>query len=380
MANQDVFGNYLEFRTQRANALTPGQKLEVVETLLKEAREEGKVPSSATSVTRLPVTDPVVQAALRGEDVSVGAVSISGKQENDWRDITTWTTSRKLLVIAAIVVAFMALAAATMRSSKAAAPEATATLEPSPTPDWYATMTAIASLPTEEPPAPPAPPPTPTMAFLLGQGGPAEDSRDPASIEIAGRLFIVSRGQVAKEDGKWIPQGPEWLPGTEVRRVFSIPYSGMADAEVKAGDPIAVRTRGGQVLNYKVRDVVRLLANQIETFISLRPSIVVVLPSQPGDVQTVERIVLFGEAQEEVALVEENAPSSALAPNAYTLSGVNLRDAPGMTSNVLVGMPPGTALVTTTVTPVQADWHLWLYVLSPYGYGWVARDVIVTQQ
>jgi hypothetical protein len=250
---------------------------------------------------------------------------------------------------------------------------ATATVEASATPDWYATMTALA--PTS------APPPTATAtpaALLLGTGGPAENSRDPASIEIAGRLFVVSAGEV--KDGQWIPDGPQWLKGTEVRRVFAIPYASLADAQIQPGDPIYVRTRGGQVITYRVRDVVRLLANQIESFVSLRPSLVVALPMSGGDVQSSERVMLFGEAETEtdVSVVEQAA--AEYVPNAFTLGDTNLRTDPGLKSTVLMGMPRGTPLIVSAAPPVTIDGHVWVYVLSPYGYGWVAKDMLFIQQ
>jgi hypothetical protein len=378
--NQANFERYLEFRFQKAGALTPGQKVEVVRQLIQEARQ-GRVPSGEKAVISLPVDHPAVAAVLRGEEVSIGATTIR-RSGADWRDVASWPLAARLGVLAGIFVLIVLLGLGMMRGRvKAEETEITATVEASPTataeatstPDWYATMTALA--PT------PAPPPTATAspaAFLLGAGAPADESRDPASIEIAGRLFVVSAGSVG-EDGTWAPDGPQWLKGTEVRRVFAIPYDSLADVQVKAGDPIYVRTRGGQVITYLVRDVVRLLANQIESFVSLRPSLVVALPMQPGDVQSSERVVLFGEAQAdtEVSAVEEAA--AEYVPNAFTLGAANLRDNPGLKSAVLIGMPQGTPLIVSAAPPVTVDGHVWVYVLSPYGYGWVAKDVLFIQ-
>ncbi len=371
----DHFQEYLDFRMQKAGALTPGQKLDLIHALQEEARQ-GSVPTGGRSVTRLPVDHPVVQAVLRGEEVSLGEALI--RRKADWRDLSAWPTSRKIMLLGGIVLLIMLLGLGMLRGGRVqaeaeATPTATAIV--TATPDWPATLTAVAvENAQQEPPPTPAPLPTATAAFLLGQGGPAEEGRDPASIEIAGRLFVLARGEVEKESGQWIPQGAEWLAGTEVRRVFAVPYEALADAEIKAGDPIYVRTRGGQVLTYRVRDVIRLLANQIEALVSLRPSIVVVLPMEAGDVNSVERVVLLGEAQEAERVIEEG---SAVTPNAVTLGAVNLRDNPGLSqSRVIIGLPPNTPLVVMAAAPVTLDNHTWVYVLSPYGYGWVAKEMI----
>lgn len=378
MTDRDTFQAYLDFRMQKAGALTPGQKLDLIRSLLEEARQ-GSVPTGERSVARLPVDHPAVQAALRGEEVSLGEAMI--RKKADWKDVSAWPLHRKLMLLGLIVLAIIGLGMGIMRGGKAKA-EAEPTPLPTPTPDWFATLTAVAAENAAQPPPPTPPPPaTATPAFLLGLGGPAEDSRDPASIEIAGRLFILARGQVDKENGQWKPQGPEWLAGTEVRRVFAVPYEALADAEIKAGDALYVRTRGGQVLTYRVRDVIRLMANQIEAFVSLRPSIVVALPMGAGDVNSVERVMLFGEAEEAGrVLVEESSAAAMPAPNAVTLGGVNLRDNPGLSeSRVIIGLPPGTPLVVMPVAAVTLDDHVWVYVLSPYGYGWVAKEMILMQ-
>lgn len=372
--DRTIFERYLDFRFQKEGALTPGQKLEVIARLKEEARQ-GRVPSGEKAVVSLPVEHPAVAAVLRGEEVSLGAAAIR-RAGTDWRDVTTWPLWARIGVLVGIMVLTLLMAMRAVRQGSAQAEAtvtptamATATVEASATPDWYATMTALA--PTS------APPPTATATqapFLLGTGGPAESSRDPASIEIAGRLFVVSAGEV--KDGQWIPDGPQWLKGTEVRRVFAIPYASLADAPIQAGDPIYVRTRGGQVITYRVRDVVRLLANQIESFVSLRPSLVVALPMSGGDVQSSERVMLFGEA--DVSVVEQAA--AEYVPNAFTLGDTNLRTDPGLKSTVLMGMPRGTPLIVSAAPPVTMDGHVWVYVLSPYGYGWAAKDMLFIQQ
>jgi hypothetical protein len=382
MDQEKIFKEYLQRQYEKAGAVTPAQKLDVVKRIIEETRRNPRVPTK-DSVISLPADNEAVQAVLRGEQVAIGATSIAS-QGFQLTDVTTWPTWARLAVIV-VIFALIALLVSRM-TGRRGAPAPTPTVEPtptvflSPTPDWIATMTAIAPPPPPPPTLPPPPPTptfTPTPAFMVGIGGPAENSRDPASVEIRGRVFVVSKGQVDK-DGKWVPDGPQWLAGTEVRRVFAIPYDALADivGEIGAGEMIYVRTRGGQVIKYRVRDVVRIMANQIESFFSLYPSIAISLPMKEGDVKSVERIVIFGEAEEDQAIAEGSAPHPSILPNAYTTADVNLRDNPGLKSNVLMGLPRGTPLIVINVPTVSVDGLTWVYVQSPYGFGWLASNYV----
>jgi hypothetical protein len=367
------FDKYLEHRFQQAGALTPGQKLEVLETLRSEAHN-GRFPFG-NSVASLPVDNPAVQAVLRGEAVSLGAATVkSGTPTGGLAGrLGSLPTAARIGLLAAIFFVPLLLVGLLSGLGKKAAPTATPTLALSATATFA---------PTQPPPPTPLPPPTalpptPTPTFLLGSGKPADDNRDPASIEIAGRLFILSKGQVGKE-GAWRPNGPEWLAGTEVRRVFAVPYTQLQDVTVQANDEILVRTRGGQVLTYFVRDVVKLLANQIEVFNSLRPSLVVALPMQAGDVSAVERQLIFGEVKAEASAQTTTAEN---LPSAYVRVPTNLRRNPGLQAAVLTALAPGTAVFYQSSAPaVQLDGYTWLYVYSPAGYGWVAEEMLESRE
>lgn len=370
--HESEFEKYLERRFQQAGALTPGQKLQVLETLRQEA-QQGRFPFG-NSVASLPVDNPAVQAVLRGEEVSLGKTTIKSDAGGGLAErlarLPVWA---RLAIVAAIPLVMLLVGSLASAAGRSPDPTATlgptATLEPTDLP-----QPASEPPPTLQPEPPtPLPPPTPTQVFLLG-GKPAEEGRDPASIEIAGRLFLLGKGKV--QDGQWRPEGPEWLAGTDVRRVFAVPYDSLADVEVKAGDEIFVRTRSGQVITYVVRDVVQLLANQIEVFQSLRPSIVVALPLQSGNVNAVERFVIFGDAkvveEGQVGVEEQQVVDSYLV-----LNSTNLRENPGLHGKVLFNLPAGTAVTLTTAPQVTLDGYLWLFVSSPYGYGWVAQQMLV---
>jgi hypothetical protein len=290
-------------------------------------------------------------------------------------------------LLAGVVVTLMLLAFLLMRPVARAEEENAVTPSPSPSPsptrevftpgpDYLATLSVMANALTQAAQATPLPPPTATPALVLGQGGPAQDPRDPASLEIGGKLFVLSKGQV-NEEGAWAPDGPQWLAGTQVRRVFAIPYAQMQDVQVVAGDEFAVRLRGGAVVRYTVRDVLHLLANQTEILTSLYPTALVLLPLAPGDIQSVERLVVLGEAlEDQQASVSEERPA-APSYNAYTTAAVNLRTEPGLNGSVAGGLPPGTPLLLSNLPAVSVNGLRWRYVSTLYGLqGWVAEPYL----
>ena len=368
------FEGYLQYRIMQRGALTPGQKLEVVRELLREAQEEGKVPVADNAAARLDVRNPAVQAVLRGEEVSLGGTVVKKegfKGLQDPRILIGLIVLSLLLMIGSVAVG--------LRMMKSRPPEATPTVEASPTLEPTQTPQPTQAPPTPQPPPPTAIPPSPTAAFGAGIGGPAESSRDPASIEISGRLFIVSKGIVDEESGVWKPAGPEWLEGTEVRRVFAVPYSGLRDLSVDSGEMVRVRTRGGAVLEYQVRETLRLMANQIETFVSLRPSVVVFVPiDEGGDVNATERIAILAEAPQVISVSVSETTDYI---QATTNSAVNLRQAPGVKSSILLGLQPNTALALSGYPSVTMDDMNWIYVAVKGGaggwvYGWVVADYV----
>ena len=380
--NREVFEQYLENRFQQEGALTPSQKQEVLEKVLEEAHLEGKVPTGDGSVMRLSVNNEAVQAVLRGESVSLGTAQVTGHGGSIKERLAALPSWQRIGILAGIfllpLLFAMIVGGAKAQDEVVVEESPTPTVTPSPLPSPTETI------PTPTLPPPPVPTMTSTPALLFGIGSaPAEASRDPASIEIGGRLFIVSKGEV--KEGRWDLQNgqSEWLAGTEVRRVFAIPYTQVQGLDIPQGSEIYVRTRGGQVITYLVRDVIKLQANQIETLYSLRPSIVINLPLGGGSADQVERVVIFGEAK------EEDEESAGYESGGYYENGngtgatyyvsaasAHLRDAPGLHGNVVVLMPSGTQLQVQQAPVVSLDGHDWLYVSSPYGYGWVTSALV----
>ncbi|MGC1378245.1 MAG: SH3 domain-containing protein [Anaerolineales bacterium] len=366
MNAEQIFELYLENRIQKANAVTPGQKLDVVRQLRDEARLEGKIPSGENSVVKVPLDSQVVQAVLRGEPVSIGETVVKRKT-----GLQSWSTGQKLALLGGGAGVFMMLFIVFLLvSSGSAAPKATPALELTATPAPELTGTPM---PTETP----APIPTDTaIPVLLGAGSPAEDANAPASLEILGRLFVLQQGKVDDKTGKWNPQGPEWLAGTEVRRVIALPQDRVSDLPIQPGDDITLRTRNGRVVVYPVTRVVSLSLDQIETFMSLSPSIIVTLfdPSQADSPNNTQRLAVIGELNPPPAA---SATPILLHTRAQVIKGVNLRLNPSMKAAIIVGLPKGTWLdVSNPLQTVSVEGFVWVFVHSPFGNGWVVRDFL----
>jgi hypothetical protein len=66
----EAFSHYLQTRYAQADAITPGQKIDVIQTLRQEIHELGRIPLTGGPV-RVDVKNPAVQAALSGRAVSL---------------------------------------------------------------------------------------------------------------------------------------------------------------------------------------------------------------------------------------------------------------------------------------------------------------------
>ena len=361
MNDTQLFESYLEHRIQRDNALTPGQKLDVVKQLLEEARG-GVIPSGPNSVVRIPLDSPVVQAVLRGEPVSVGDTTVKRKG-----GVQNLSTGQRLGIMGglALLVIFLPILLYLLFGSKKETP--------TPSPTVTITETLIPSetptpLPTETPIPTEAPTETPVPALFGGSGSPGEEANAPASIEIKGRLFVLQQGKVDGKNGEWNPEGPEWLAGTEVRRVLALPLAQLLDLPVIPGDQVTLRTRNGHVVVYPVTQVLQLTPNEIEAFMSLAPSIIVSL-FDPNQVNNPARPVIIGELSS-----PPEATATPVRQQAITTNGVNLRAEPSMDGFVIAGLPKGTWVSVPYPLQMQvAEGLEWIFVYTPLGNGWVSR-------
>jgi hypothetical protein len=295
-----VFEDYLALQYEQEGAITYGQKMAVVERLLREAREQGIVPIAQGKVARVRPDDPAVRAILEGRAVSLGgARAASAGKAGGLQALGTGARlgimgGMLLAILVFVVVALMVfgkpkeVAEATTPSPS---PSATATTGPSPTATATATLTPTLAV---GPGTVKKPTPTPYNVQLYVDEA-AGGGNDPASVEIAGSSFVL--GQSEPRSGVWSINGGggEWLRQSEVRRVVAVPYSReLADTvgKLAPGDLLRLRLRSGEVVEFRVGEVQRVKRQQIEVLTERNPSLAVVLYGERAG----ERWVVAGDA------------------------------------------------------------------------------------
>jgi hypothetical protein len=107
----------------------------------------------------------------------------------------------------------------------------------------------------------------------------------PVQVELPGGwVFELQRGSV--QDGVWDPQQPEWLVGTEIRRLIALPWSKQLEAVVRSfepDDPIELLMSNGDRLEYRVLLVQEVPVDLVDVFYSNQPSLVIVLAAQESE-------------------------------------------------------------------------------------------------
>ena len=366
--NQEVFERYLQYRFQKAGAVTAGQRLEVLQQIKDEARK-GMVPLDESSVATLDLNDPAVQAVLRGESVSMGGQTLRKKAPIFAMPKTSENRTKFLVLAAVLVIPILAavLFMSARKASRIAALEASYT--PTSLPTVYVPPTEVIASPTLE---------TPSDQVLYSSGKAAGEPTAPASIEIAGRRFVVLEGEVDNSSGIWQPAGVEWLRGTVVRKVFAIPQEMIEGIALTSGDPIQVRYRNGYTVTYALTQSTQVIVDQIELLRSNKPSIVILVYT--GNLEDPYRTLLIGEVPVPVASMQQ-APPTVTAPigqRAIVLSdGARLRIAPSLEADVVGGLSMGQEILIISLTKtIEADGVIWIYVKTPFGNGWIAEDLV----
>ncbi len=347
MSTRDVFDAYLQARFERAGALTAGQKLAVVETLQKEAREEGRVPIAPDKVIVLPLESRSVQAVVQGERVSLGgSTAIQSSSGTLQARLQRFPLAARLGILALLALAVIGLPIALVLGSGGedaqAASETTA-------------ATATVS-------------PVTTEAVVLNESAPQRNPKasDPASLEIGGVSFVLGAGRV--RNGMWTPSGAEWLAGTEVRRVVALPLDDLKTT-VQTGDVIHLRTRSGGVIAYRVVQIASVQRTQIETLQSLEPSLLIVLYD---DTESPRRNIIL--AVLEIPPISTPAPPVAVVHS--QAGGANLRDAPA--GQVISFLQNDVSVTLLPDEPVTTHGYTWVRVRAGNREGWVARSLLET--
>ena len=387
---REVFERYLNYRYQRAGAVTPGQKLDVIRELQGEA-QRGSVPIDERSVATLDTSDPSVQAVLRGESVSMGFGSAPKRRKGGSNTGQAETRKKAVILLAVFLIpVFMTLLYLGFRArGRAQAAEQEMLAQATATGDamllaMTQTQMAAPTMLPEETATPTLVIATPTLGSVLYApvaGDAAQKLINPASIEVGGRLFILQQGGVDRKTGLWNPQQPEWLEETELRKVFALPRSFLENAGIVPGTHALVRLRNGELVDYVISTILRIPLNQIEVLSSNRPSLVILTIDEiNGQSPQLERLVIIGEVP-----VPE-LPQELLVPqplSAYVRAGVEgvgarLRAEPSLTAEVIDLLKVDTVIsVPFPLQRVKADGLTWVFVHTVNGSGWLAEDLII---
>src|SRR5688572_189423 len=108
----------------------------------------------------------------------------------------------------------------------------------------------------------------------------------PTTVSLPGGWsFNLGQG-VLQEDGKWNPQGAEWLQGTEVCRWVALPWSRQLEAVIRTlnpDDPIELRMSNTDRIVYKVYSVRQLTSEEMLELDSNSPCLLLVLAEADTD-------------------------------------------------------------------------------------------------
>lgn len=113
----------------------------------------------------------------------------------------------------------------------------------------------------------------------------APDLPYPTSVSLPGG-WSFGLGKGTLQDGKWNPQGAEWLEGTEVCRWVALPWSRQLEAVVRTlnpDDPIELTMSNHDSFVYKVHSVRQLTPEQMLDLDSNSPCLLLVLAEADSD-------------------------------------------------------------------------------------------------
>jgi hypothetical protein len=152
---------------------------------------------------------------------------------------------------------------------------------------------------------------------ISNRGHVAEAGNDPASLELAGFAYILTTGNV--QNGLWEPRGAEWLQGTELRRVVTVPYEAdllAALFEMSAQETLRLRLRSGEIVAYRLAEVTRVSQTEIDILAAPYPSLAIILY---GEEDTDARWVVIGEAIQSQSDFDTYSAGNTAAPSTSNL-------------------------------------------------------------
>lgn len=273
---ESAFWHYYRMRLQEVGAITPAQKHLVLDGMERDLYAEGRVPIRS-GVVKQDVNSPSVRAALEGREVVLGGKTVTATPK------TGLAAHRgRLLALVGIVVVvcgfswwlFFGRNQGNALAMEVPTPEVTASV-----PVTFAPSVTVTSdgLPTATP-----------YALALTTGTAARSESDPASLELAGFSYVLGVGTV--RNGEWVPQAAEWLEDTTLHRVIAVPWEPNlvnAIATLRPGNLVTVRLRSGELVRYKIGEVVQVQRQQIEVLTGRSPGLSIVLYGEPSDQRTV---------------------------------------------------------------------------------------------
>ena len=101
----------------------------------------------------------------------------------------------------------------------------------------------------------------------------------PTGIELTGGWYFPLNPSTVIQ-GKWQPKGPEWLRGSEIRRMVALPWNRQLEAVIISlvpGDTLNLSFSNGEKLVYQVDRVERMMASSTSQLEDLSPSLLIVL-------------------------------------------------------------------------------------------------------
>lgn len=401
----NVFQAYLQRQYRKHGAVSPHDRLQVVESLLERARTQGVFPVSETAVGRVDPQHPGVRALLQssGSEPSSEALQWSrglGMKIPSGDEMAEWPTWKKLALLGGVVggillLTFLMVALRGFFRARAARGVT------SPTPVQTATLaeSVRVSVPRGVPsPTPTPPPPSPTPTLAQPQGGvppflaaptatpalgmPPDDPAAPVALNIEGYGPIPVYLAELDAQGRWqVPRnGGQWLPESYIRKVFAIGPDLAGTLSFREGARVEIRTRGGFVEHYVLTRRLAVEQAQIEVMQSDRPSIAIVLLRDEGTPEVwlaeLPEALAYAHGLAVSAVSTSSASQNAEIKAIVVVDGARLRDAPSTQAKIVRRLPSGTMLeLDGTLGGIERGRYVWYRVTAPYP-GWVASVVI----
>lgn len=309
---KEIFEPYLKQQFNLDRALTYGEKQKTILRLIDEAKH-GIVPISGGQRINLDENNPAVKAVREGKKVAIDGkkTKVSGRGvEKKWLNLAM---AGGLLLIPLALFGFwyfggggeeaeeelvlLAEPLPVVEPTASVAPTVTATDLAEPEPEIV--MTARPTV-TPFPTFTPAPAEGSQYEVQVSENVSVADFHQPIAMSLAGQEMRISTADYA---AGWQPEGVEWWPKTDIRKVIAIPFNEGLIQQIftQIDEPVTVRLRNGAAIRYQITDISRVNTFEIENMLSNVPSVAIIFHGEAGD----ERWLVIGTAIQEDIQIEE---------------------------------------------------------------------------